>query len=124
MLPSVAREDDHVVLVAAGGEEDVVGGVDGEAGAASADGGDVVLAGEGEGGGVDYGDGVLVFEVDEEVAVVVEDGLLGSPPRSRVLDDVAGGGVEDGDVGCGVGEDVDAVGGGVGEDSRRDGRRC
>ena len=106
-------EDDHVFLVAAGGEEDVVDGVDGEAGATATFAGDVVLAGEREGFGVDDGDGILVFEIDEEVAVVIENGLLDGAAYVEGLDDVAGGGVKDGDVGGDVGEDEDAVGDGV-----------
>ncbi len=74
--------------------------------------------------GVDDGDGVLVFEVDEEVAVVVEDGLLDGAACVEGFEDVAGSGVEDGDVGGDVGEDVDADGWRGRRDSRRDGRRC
>jgi len=110
-------EDDHVFLVSAGGEEDIVGGVDGEAGAASAAAGDVVLTGEGEGCGIDHGNGVLVFEVDEEMTVVVEGGLLDGSSYVEGFDDVAGCGVEDGDVGSDVGEDVDVMGGGIVEEA-------
>ncbi len=108
-------EDDHVVLVAAGGEEDAVLGVDGETGAAAALAGDVVLAGHLERGGVDDGDGVLVFDVDVKMALAVEYGLLGGAAEVDGAEDGTVMRVEHRNVGRGVREDVDAVRDGVGE---------
>ena len=102
-------EDDHVVLVAAGGEEDVILGVQRQASAASALAGDVILADHLHGGGVDDGDGVLVFDVDVDAVFAVELALL------RRAADVDGGEygtvliVDDGDVWRGVREVIEAV---------------
>lgn len=102
-------EDHHVLRVAAGGEEDVVLDVDGEAGAAVAFAGEAKGGGELEGFGVDDGDAALVFEVDVDVALVVGDGLFGRSAEIDGADDGAVPGVDDGDVRRAVAQDVDAA---------------
>ena len=93
----------RIVLVAAGGEEDIVLGVEGEAGAASAFGGDVVPASHLHGlCGVDDGDGVFVFEVDVHLALAVSCGLF---RRAADIDGAEDGAVlvvDDGNIWRGV----------------------
>lgn len=102
-------EDDHVFLVAAGGEEDLILGVEGEAGASSAFAGDIVFAGHLHGVGVDDCDGVFVFNVDVDFAVAIGDGLLRCAADIDGSEDGAVFIVENGNVGRGVAEDVEVV---------------
>ncbi len=108
-MPIFSRQDDHVLLVAASGEENIVLRVQRKAGAAAALARNVVLADHLHRVGVDHRDGRLVFDVDIDLAVAVGGGLLRCAADIDSAQDRAVLIVEDGDIGRGVAEDVEVV---------------
>jgi len=109
MWPIRGREDDHVLFLAACGEEDTVLRVERKAGTSSTFAGDVVLSDHLHRVCVDDGDRGLVYDVDIDFAVAVGSGLLGAPPMSTVPRIEPSLSSEDSDVRRGMAEDVEAV---------------
>jgi len=108
-VPVGCREDNHVVVLAAGGEEDVVLDIQCEARASSAFAGEIIPADHLHGRGIDYGDGIFVFDVDVDFALAIGLGLLW---RTADVDGAEDGSVlvvDHGDVGRGMGEIVEAM---------------
>ena len=102
-------ENDHVVLVAAGGEENLVFDIEGETRTAAPVTGNVVLPDHLHVGCVDHSNGVLVLKVDVDTPLAVRHGLFGRSAEIDGAEDRAVLGIEHRDVRSGVGQDVEAV---------------
>src|SRR5215469_260967 len=101
----VGIHDHEDVRLAAGHEEDLVFGVEGQAGGRAAFAAELVVRGDLEFFRVDGGDVVLVFDIDVDVALAVGDGLFGRAAEIEGAGDRAVAGVEDGGVRHAVAED-------------------
>ena len=109
--------DHHGLRLAAGDEQDLILYVHGEPGAGSAFSGQVVMAGDGHGLGVDHRDVVFIFDIDVDVAFSVGDGLFGRAAQVDGAGDGAVFRVDHGGVGSAVAPDIGTLIEGIEEDA-------
>ena len=108
-MPVRSRQNDHVLIVAARGEEDIVLRVQRKAGASSTLARNIVPAKHFHRVRVDDRDARLVFDVDIDLSVAVGDSLLGCATDVDGAEDRAILIVEDGNIRLSVAEDVEVV---------------